>query len=50
MILIVIIAKRFFLKLKPLHDSIIDRGVSFLAMSVIPNENDVIEFKKTLSP
>jgi thiol-disulfide isomerase/thioredoxin len=42
--------KEVFPKAQSLHDSIIDRGVSFLAMSVIPNENDVIEFKKTLSP
>lgn len=41
--------KEVFPKVQALHDSIIDRGVSFLAMSVTPNENDVREFKKTLS-
>lgn len=42
--------KEVFPKAQALHDSIIDRGVSFLAMSVIRNENDVLEFRKTLNP
>jgi thiol-disulfide isomerase/thioredoxin len=42
--------KEVFPKAQALHDSIIDRGVSFLAMSVTRSENDVSEFRKTLNP
>ena len=42
--------KEVFPRAQALHDSIIDRGVSFLAMSVTPNKNDIIEFKNILNP